>query len=106
MDDLNIINSSNDKNNSGVVIFEPNAGPHSKLATAWHIVTVPSGATANIPAKSGIEYHASVINPEISVNGGILTMKEISSPSVTIKAGQTGIITGDATSGYTIAVKG
>ena len=106
MDGLNFINQSNDTNNSSIVIFEPNVGATNKLVTAWHVVTLPPGATANVAAKANTLYHAAVINPEISVSGGILTMKEISSPAVTIKAGQTAAITGDAASGYTIAVKG
>ncbi len=106
MDGLNFINQSNDKNNSSIVIFESNAGVNNKLAAAWHIVTLPPGAKANVAAKADTVYHAAVINPEISVNGGLMTIKEVTSPAVTIKAGQTAAITGDATSGYVIAIKG
>ncbi len=95
MDNLNFINSSSDKNNSQIVIFQQNAQLPDEFATAWHTLNLDAGASASVPADSAAKYYVSILTPDVAVEGG----------AVAIKAGQTAHIRGDANKGYTITVE-
>jgi hypothetical protein len=100
MDGLNFINSSNDSNNSSIIIFQSSVSLPGDFAPAWQIISLSSGESKSVPVPSGGKFHISIIKPEVVVNDGVLTIKEFSSPAVAISAGQTGIVNGD-----TITVK-
>jgi len=102
MSQINIINNSTDQNNSQVVIFE--ATSNSKFATAAHFFSLTSGAKSIIPVAENTKFYVSIISPEITFDGGIMTIQEHSSPAVEINADQTAVISGDLQSGYKLTV--
>lgn len=104
MSDLNFINNSNDSNNSQIVIFEAEAASSSKFEAAWRSLSLTPGAKSKVPVAENGEFYVSVVSPEATFNGELMTINEQSSPAVKISAGQTAIITGDANSGYNISV--
>ena len=108
MEELNFINNSTDTNNSQIVIFGQNdTGTDEAVApVTLHIFSLNSGDSVSLPVKTNGEFHVAIITPEITVNDGIMTIKEISSPVVLMNVGQTAAISGDADSGYEIFVEG
>jgi hypothetical protein len=106
MDELNFINNSNDTNNSQVVIFQQNDSFSEGPEVALHLISLSPGETASVPVATDGEFHVAVINPAITVNGGVMKIGEISTPAVLMKAGQTASISGDGDSGYVISVEG
>ena len=105
MDQLNFINESNDQNNSQVVIFQQSSQLMGEIPIAWRIIPLGTGATASVPVDNNATFFVAIANPEIVVNGGIMTIKEFSTPAVAMTAGQTAFITGDAGLGYIVVVK-
>lgn len=102
MGQLNFINNSTDQNNAHIVIFE--AGSTSKLAIASHFLSLASGAKSNIQVAENTKFYVSIISPEVAFDGGIMTIKEQSTPAVEINAGQTAIVSGDLKSGYQLTI--
>jgi hypothetical protein len=105
MDQLNFINESNDQNNSQVVVFQQNSRLLDEIPVAWRIIPLGPGATASVPVDNNAAFFVAIANPEIEVNGGIMTIKEFSTPAIAMTAGETAYVTGDADSGYLITVK-
>jgi len=105
MNNLNFINSSTDQNNSHVVIFQKNVSSPGGQTVAWRVVSLERGGSAKIPVLKGPEFFVSVANPEIEVKDGLMTIKEFSTPVVSMKGGQIARITGDAIAGYKITVE-
>lgn len=98
---LNFINSSNDSNNSSIIIFQSSSVSLPRdFASAWQIISLKAGEAKSVPIPANGKFYAAIAKPEIVVDEGILTIKEFSSSAVAISAGQTGVINGD-----TITVK-
>jgi len=105
MNNLNFINSSTDQNNSHVVIFQQDVFTPGGLTVAWRVVSLETGDCAKIPVSDDAEFYVSVANPEIVVNDGLMTIKEFSTPVVSMKGGQIARVAGDSASGYMITVE-
>jgi hypothetical protein len=106
MDELNFINNSNDANNSQVVIFQQNDLLPGGSEVAVHLISLSKGSTTSVPVAADGNFHVAVITPAITVNGGVMKIKEISTPAVLMKASQTASISGDSDLGYVISVEG
>ncbi|MDB4919328.1 hypothetical protein [Mucilaginibacter sp.] len=104
MDELNFINNSSDQNNSSIVIFQPSV--QSLVETAWLVVSLNAGAVKSVPVTADTQFHVAIINPEITVNGGVMKIGALSAPAVSMVSGQTAYITGESDSGYEINVEG
>ncbi len=103
MEPIIIINNSTDQNNSQVVIFQPGVGESELTATASHVLSIAKGETVSVPVAEDKVFVA--VSAVEGLKGQLVNAATFLTPVVTVLAGQTVVISGDAVRGYGIKVE-